>query len=149
MATSPHERGGHAADDRSRGAGDRSTGSGVTGVVEGELTSLRFAAVARRLSETARAAGADVPAFRSPPRAPGVHRSIRRERGGAATVAVALRGRPGVAVIADMIDGVLAAADLEPSVAASVRDDLWLTAARFLDAEAEESAEPLMVRQAA
>lgn len=146
-----HSPGGHTADDRGRGRG-RGAKSGdaeSSGVVEGELTSLRFAAVARRLSETARAAGADVPAFRSPPRAAGVHRSIRRERGGSATIAVSLRGRPGVAVIADMIDGVIAAAGLDPADSARVRDELWLTAARFLDAEAAETSEPLMVRQAA
>ncbi|MEM8925943.1 MAG: hypothetical protein AAGD35_20755 [Actinomycetota bacterium] len=115
---------------------------GRAGALEQELSSLRFAAVARRLSETARSAGADVPAFRSPPRAAGVHRSIRRDRNGAATVAVALRGRPGIAVIADMIDGVMAAADLSPADAAPMRDQLWTAAARLLQAEAEETAEP-------
>lgn len=139
--------GGHT---ESAGRRPGSSGSGrAAGVAEQELTSLRFAAIARRLSEAARAAGAEVPAFRSPPRASGLHRSIRRERSGAATVAVSLRGRPAAAVIADMIDGVIAAAGLEPAAAATVREQLWLTAARFLDAEAAEAAEPPMVRQAA
>ncbi|MEL7158234.1 MAG: hypothetical protein AAFN30_16770 [Actinomycetota bacterium] len=138
-----HTPSGHSAGDRGPGGGP------IPGVAEQELTSLRFAAVARRLSEAARAAGAEVPAFRSPPRAAGVQRSIRRERSGAATVAVSLRGRPGVAVIADMIDGVIAAAALEPGEASSVRDQLWSTAARFLDAEAADAAEPPLVRQAA
>ena len=110
-------------------------------MLEQELSSLRFAAVARRLSETARSAGAEVPAFRSPPRVSGAKRSIRRDRDGSATVSVALRGRPGVAVIADMIDGVIAAGTLSPAEAASVRDELWSAAARLLVAEADSEAE--------
>ncbi|MEM9131596.1 MAG: hypothetical protein AAF962_20495 [Actinomycetota bacterium] len=140
-------RGGRTGDEQHGGAGAQ--GASGPGPAEQELTSLRFAAVARRLSEAARSAGAEVPAFRSPPRPPGARRTIRRERGGAATVAVLLRGRPASAVIADMIDGVIAAADLSPAEAATVRDELWLTAARFLDEEGGEAADPLLARQAA
>lgn len=158
-------RGGHSGNDQhtggaggagagsgaggSGGPGSGAGASGAPGPAEQELTSLRFAAVARRLSEAARMSGAEVPAFRSPPRSPGARRTIRRERGGAATVAVQLRGRPASAVIADMIDGVVAAADLSPAEAARVRDQLWLTAARFLDEESGEAGDPLLARQAA
>lgn len=117
--------------------------------MEHELTSIRFASVARRLSESARSVGRDVPGFRSPPRAPGIQRSIRRESDGSATVSVALRGRPGIAVIADMIDGVIAAGELDGPEAGLVRDQLWLAAARMLDDESEAAAEPPLAARAA
>lgn len=104
-----------------------------------ELTSVRFAGVARRLSEAARAQGVDAPGFRSPPRSPGFRRSIRREPDGSATVSVALRGRPGIAVIGDMIDGVITAAQLSGVEAAAVRDELWTAVAGLLDDEIEAS----------
>lgn len=90
-----------------------------------ELSSLRFAAVARELGQTARRRGMGVPAFRSPPRSPGMRRAIRRERDGSTTVSVMLRGRPAVAVVADMIDGMVAAAQLGDVEAGAVRDELW------------------------
>lgn len=96
--------------------------------VTAELTSLRFAAVARELGEAARRRGLEVPAFRSPPRSPGVRRAIRRESDGSTTVSVALRGRPGLAVVADMIDGMVAAAQLSGVEAGAVRDELWAAA---------------------
>ena len=56
------------------------------------------------------AAGASaVPGFRSPPRLPGVDRSIRRRPDGAAVVAVRVHGRSIEAVVTDMVEGVLAA----------------------------------------
>ena len=73
-----------------------------------EPTSLRFARLARSLGEAARAQGLRAPSFRSPPRLPGVSRSIVR-RGPGVTVAVALRDRPWGAVVADMVEGVVAA----------------------------------------
>ncbi|MFS8586194.1 MAG: hypothetical protein FWJ72_14065 [Acidimicrobiia bacterium] len=73
-----------------------------------EPTSLRFARLARSLAEAARAQGLRAPTFRSPPRIPDVSRSIVR-RGPAPTVAVAIRGRPWAAVVADMVEGVVAA----------------------------------------
>jgi hypothetical protein len=103
---------------------------GVGGV--GELSSLRFAAVARRLSELWRRRGLEAPAFRSPPRSPGVRRAIRRESDGSATVSVALRGRPAVAVVADMIDGIVVAAGLGGVEAGRARDELWMAAMEAL-----------------
>ena len=70
---------------------------------------VRFAAAARRLADEARRRGLVVPAFRSPPRLPGVHRSIRRRPDGAAVVAVRVHGRSLEAVVTDMVEGVLAA----------------------------------------
>ena len=91
--------------------------------------------MARRLSEASRRLGIEAPGFRSPPRAPGVRRSVRREADGSATISVALRGRPGVAVMADMVDGVLAAAELAGIEAISVRDELWGEVAALVDDE--------------
>ena len=74
-----------------------------------EASSLRFASAARTLGQVARARGLAVPGFRSPPRLAGVERSVRRRPDGGATIAVRLRGRPWVAVLGDMIEGVVVA----------------------------------------
>ena len=66
-----------------------------------------------------------MPTFRSPPGISDVQRSIRR-RGGSATVAVALRGRPWGAVLADMIEGIVAANRLDRTRADIIRAALWL-----------------------
>lgn len=73
------------------------------------VTSLRFAEAARRLSTEARRIGLVVPGFRSPPGVAGADRSLRRRPDGHATVAVRIRDRPLPDVVADMVDGVLAA----------------------------------------
>jgi hypothetical protein len=90
-----------------------------------EATSLRFGQVAQVLANEARAQGLRAPAFRSPPRLVGLSRSINRRRDGGATVAVALRGRPWAAVLADMIDGVVAANRLRGVAADRCRNALW------------------------
>jgi hypothetical protein len=87
------------------------------------LPALRFADVARRLGAAAHEAGLSVPAFRSPPRVPGAARTIRRYPAGC-VVSVRLRGRPFAAVVADMVDGVLAANHVAPADAARVRAQL-------------------------
>lgn len=94
-----------------------------------EITSLRFAEAARRLGETARRDGLDVPVFRSPPRSRQLTRSIRRRGDGSATVSVVVRGRPWPAVLADLIEGVVAANRLDGAAAASARDSLWAAVA--------------------
>jgi hypothetical protein len=73
-----------------------------------EVPSVQFAELARRIGMAIRAAELEVPAFRSPPRQPGVNRTIRRQSNGTAVVAVKLHGRPLADVVADMIDGVIA-----------------------------------------
>jgi hypothetical protein len=90
-----------------------------------EATSLRFAAAARTLGLVARREGLDVPGFRSPPRLTEVDRTLRRRGDGAAVVAIRLKGRPWVAVLADMIDGVVAANRLQGADAARARTRLW------------------------
>jgi hypothetical protein len=80
------------------------------------------------LGEAARGQGLRAPTFRSPPRIPGVSRSIAR-RGPAATVAVALRDRPWAAVAADMVEGVVVANRLVGVRADRARSALWAVAA--------------------
>ena len=90
-----------------------------------EATSLRFAAAARSLGQAARFRSLVVPGFRSPPGRAGVHRTIRW-RGGVPSVAVALKGRPWSAVVADMIEGVVVANGLSGVKADRARAVLWL-----------------------
>lgn len=93
-----------------------------------QATSLRFASAARVLSAAGRAESLVVPSFRSPPRMRGAHRTLRRRAEGGATVSVVLRGRPWPAVLADMIDGVVATNRLAGTDAAGVRARLWSAA---------------------
>jgi hypothetical protein len=66
-----------------------------------------------------------------------VRRSIRHEADGSATISVALRGRPGLAVIGDLVDGLVVASEVDGLEAAQLRDELWLVAANVLDDESE------------
>ena len=84
-----------------------------------------FASAARSLTREARRRGLVGPSFRCPPRLVGVDRSIRRRSDGA-IVSVRLRGRPWVAVLADMIEGVVAANRLVAPQADRLRADLWV-----------------------
>lgn len=87
-----------------------------------------FAHAARRLTRAAVRRGLVGPSFRCPPRLVGVDRSIRRRRdadGGGAVVAVRVKGRPREAVLADMIEGIVATNQLKPPVADRVRTELW------------------------
>lgn len=87
-------------------------------------TATDFATAARLLTQAARRMGLVGPSYRCPPRLVGVDRSIRRRPDGA-IVAVRLRDRPWAAVLADMIEGVVAANALQPPAADRVRADLW------------------------
>ncbi|MCC5950689.1 MAG: hypothetical protein JJU45_01190 [Acidimicrobiia bacterium] len=88
-------------------------------------TALHYAAAAKALAATARRLDLVAPTFRTPPRRPGVHRTLCRSPQGGATVAVTLRGRPWPAVLADMVDGVVAANDLAELDADTTRAALW------------------------
>lgn len=79
-----------------------------------------FGDLVRSVGTAARAAGLAVPAFRSPPRAPGANRTIRRLPGGA-VVSVRIGARPSAAVACDLVDGVIAANALDERAAARVR----------------------------
>jgi hypothetical protein len=91
-----------------------------------QATSVQFAAVARSLATVARARGLVVPGFRSPPRVAGAERTLQwPARGGAPTVAVQLKGRPFGAVVADMVEGIVVANELDPPEATRARTALW------------------------
>ena len=83
-----------------------------------------FAHAARTLASEARRRGLVGPSYRCPPRLVGADRTLRRRPGGA-VVAVRIRGRPWPAVLADMIEGVIAANGLTPPAATRVRTELW------------------------
>ena len=87
-------------------------------------TTVEFATAARNLSREARQRGLLGPSFRCPPRLVGVDRTIRHRAEGV-VVSVRLRGRPWVAVLADMIEGVIVANRLQPPHADRLRADLW------------------------
>ena len=77
-------------------------------------TTMMFAAAARFLANEAQRFGLDAPGFRSPPRTLGVQRTLRRtEHGGV------------VAVLADMIEGVIVVNRLVPPDADTIRTALW------------------------
>lgn len=90
-----------------------------------EATSIRFAGAVKSLSDVARRQGLAVPAFRSPPRMAGCERTIRWRPDGGATIAVRVKGRLWVQVLADMIDGVVAANGLQGADADHARTALW------------------------
>ena len=85
---------------------------------------LDFASAARTLTREARRQDLVGPSYRCPPRLVGVDRTIRRRPDGA-IVSVRLRGRPWVAVLADMIEGVVVANRLVPPQSDRLRSELW------------------------
>jgi hypothetical protein len=87
-------------------------------------TTARFAHAARTLAREARRRDLVAPSFRCPPRLVGADRTLRRRPGGG-VVAVRVRERPWPAVLADMIEGVIAVNGLTPPAATRVRTELW------------------------
>ena len=83
-----------------------------------------FASAARRLASEAHRLGLAAPGFRSPPRIVGFDRTVRHRHSGG-LVAVALLGRPFVAVLSDMIEGVIVINKLQSPEADRVRTALW------------------------
>ncbi|MBJ7261419.1 MAG: hypothetical protein JHD17_05800 [Acidimicrobiia bacterium] len=79
-----------------------------------------FASAARRLSAATRAAGLVVPAFRCPPRIPGVPRTIKRYLGGA-VISVVILGRSSTEVLIDLVEGILVVNSLEGEAAVRFR----------------------------
>jgi hypothetical protein len=86
-------------------------------------TTQQFTEAARTLARAARSAGLGVPTFKSPPKLP-VDRTLRRT-GAGVVVAVRVRGRPFVAVAADLIEGVIVANQLAGPDALRARGALW------------------------
>jgi len=87
-------------------------------------TTARFASAARTLTREARRRGLVAPSYRCPPRVVGADRTLRRRSGGG-VVSVRVRERPWPAVLADMIEGVIAVNGLSPPAATRVRTELW------------------------
>jgi len=87
-------------------------------------STLDFAHAARQLGREARRRGLVAPSFRCPPRIVGVDRSIRRHPKGV-VVSVQLKARPWMAVLGDMIEGVVVANRLQPPHADRLRTELW------------------------
>ena len=88
-------------------------------------SALDFANAARVLGREARRRGLVAPSYRCPPRIVGVDRSLRRLEAGRVVVAVQLKGRPWLAVLGDMIEGVVVANQLQPPRADRLRSELW------------------------
>ena len=84
----------------------------------------QFAGAARILASQAHRHGLCPQGFRSPPRIVGVDRSLRRFNN-RVVVSVLLRGRPFVAVLSDMIEGVVVANELTGRNAENARTFLW------------------------
>jgi len=94
------------------------------GVVPSRPATVMFAEAARVLAAAARSHGLVAPSFRTPPRLLGLDRTVRRRPQGG-SIAVRVRGRPWPAVVADMIDGIVALNRLDSIRANRVRADLW------------------------
>ena len=90
-----------------------------------------FAMAARVLASQAHRHGLKPPGFRSPPRVIGVDRSLRRINCGV-VVSVLLRGRPFVAVLSDMVEGVVVANRLIGREAEIARTVLWASVESLL-----------------
>ena len=86
---------------------------------------LAFAEAVRLLGLAARGHGLPMPSFRSPPRQVGRRRTLTRHDDGSTTVAVMVHNRNWLAVLSDMVEGVVVANGLDGVDAEVVRDQLW------------------------
>ena len=86
---------------------------------------LAFAEAARQLGMAVRGQEMVMPSFRSPPREVGRRRTLSRHDDGSVTVSVMVRNRVWEAVLADMIEGIVAANRMDGVDAEALRDHLW------------------------
>ena len=87
---------------------------------------MRFAEAVRVLGQAARRRRArPCPGSAARPGWPAPSARSRRHRGGGATVAVTIRERPFQAVVADMIEGIVVANQLDGTAATRARTALW------------------------
>jgi len=86
---------------------------------------LAFAEAARQLGMAVRGQELVMPSFRSPPREVGRRRTLARHDDGSVTVSVMVRNRVWEAVLADMIEGIVAANRIDGIDAEALRDHLW------------------------
>jgi len=97
---------------------EATAGPPTNGVSQGQFTIL-----ARGLAAQARLQGLRAPGFKTLPMED--RRSLRRYADGGARVTVPTRGRHAIAVVDDMVDGVVRANELEGIEAARTRLALW------------------------
>lgn len=83
--------------------------------------SLDFSRLAQGVAHIARAGGITPPVFASPP-ANGTDRAIRRRPGRTPVVLVRFKGRAAADVVADLVAGVAATAELDAADAAALAD---------------------------
>ena len=84
-----------------------------------------FAMAARSLAHAAQGLGLVAPSYRTPPRVAGADRTLRRGANSSVMVAVRVRRRPVAAILADMIEGVVATNGLCGRDAERCRAALW------------------------
>jgi len=82
--------------------------------------------MARTVAAASHQCGLRVPGFRTAPVRAGSWRAIKRYANGSCLVSVVIQGRTEAAVLADMIDGVVAANQLAGAGAEDVRRRLML-----------------------
>ena len=85
----------------------------------------RFADACGALVTATRGCGLEPPSFRSPPGIAGADRTVRRRPDGGTVVSVRHRGRPFMAVVADLVEGVVVANRLPAAEAIRARSALW------------------------
>lgn len=96
---------------------------GAPGPLDSVSPAVLFTRAARQLGTAARAAGLEVPAFRTPPRLEGAVRTVRQFPGGS-VVSVTVRGRAFDDVAGDLVDGIVRVNGLQGDAATAARHDL-------------------------
>jgi len=129
---------------QSGAAGAHSAARSVTSVAE-------FSECVRRIVALARTQGLNPPAFRSPPRVPGLDRSVQRRANGSVMIAIRRGDRPFAAVQGDVIEGVVVANSLVGEQAEQFRRAAW-SALEFQNKSVDrvmptQSARPAPVQQ--
>ena len=103
---------------QSDAVGAQSTARSVTSVAD-------FSDCVRRIVGLAKTQGLTPPVFRSPPRLPGLDRSIQRRANGSVMIAIRRGDRPFAAVQGDVIEGVVVANSLVGEQAEQFRRAAW------------------------
>lgn len=98
------------------------------------VTSYQFGVACRALAAVARDECWVVPSFRSPPNDPDVNRTIRHRPGAPPVVSVRLAGRDGRAVVGDLVEGVIAANQLDSEDVGLARWLLWAAVSHLVPA---------------
>jgi hypothetical protein len=102
----------------------------------------RFWELARWVAAEGRRLGLVSPGFRTPPVLAGAQRTVRRTPAGSVVaVAVASRGRPAAAVLADLVDGLVLANGLAGDEAAACRRRLLAGLSPSLPRASSDAAE--------